>query len=483
MSLIIAYPYTKHFMMVAAVACLVTALTALSARSALLSHTSLTTAEEEDLGEEFVRHLKKQCTLIEDPSIVTYLNEIGQAIVRQHASPPFEFRFYVVHEDVYNAFASPAGHVFIYSGLLAAMETEEELAGILAHEAAHVFCRHISERIEQSKKIGLMTLAGILTGVFVGGSPDVASAITSSSIAAGQALSLKYSREDEREADQVGLKYLSKAGYSGEGLLTMLQKIRAKHWFGSDQIPSYVTTHPAIEERIGYLDTWIQTHPEWRSGKRPKQTPDFRKVRTRLIALYTDATVARDAFEVQVEKNGKDPFGFYGLGLLCGREGEKEKAVEQLKQALQLRPLDADILKDLGKTYFQMGDYDNAVKALLGVLAARADDREARFFLGRSRVETGDLVGALEIFKDLANDQADHLPVEYYLGETYGKLGDDAEAHFHLGLHYKEEEDFKNALFHLSRALALSAKDPARQEVIKELLKGLPRPSLEQQSS
>ncbi|MDY6952098.1 MAG: M48 family metalloprotease [Thermodesulfobacteriota bacterium] len=468
-------------MKIVVVAFVVTALSLLPIHSSAVSHPSLTTAEEEELGEEFMRYLEKRCTLIEDAAIVDYVNEIGQGIVRQHASPPFAFRFYLVHEDVYNAFASPAGHVFIYSGLLAAMEREEELAGILAHEVAHVFCRHISERMEQSKKISLMTLAGILTGVFIGGSPEVASAITSSSIAAGQALSLKYSREDEREADQVGLKYLSKAGYSGEGLLSMLQKIRAKHWFGSEQIPSYVTTHPAIEERIAYLDTWIQTHPEWKGHERPKDQRAFRKVQTRLTALYTDAAAARSTFGAELRKDSEDALGYYGLGLVYGREGEKEKAVANLKRALQLRPLDADILKDLGKTYFQMGDYDNAVKALLGVLASNASDREARFFLGRSQMERGDLVMAAETFQEMAGNHADDLPVDYYLGETFGKLGNEAEAHFRLGLHYKKKEDLKNALFHLRRALAVSAKDPARQEEIKGLLKGLRALSLEQQ--
>ncbi|MDY6837649.1 MAG: M48 family metalloprotease [Thermodesulfobacteriota bacterium] len=458
------------------------ALSPLPAHPSLLSHASLTTAEEEDLGEEFMRHLKRRCTLIKDPSIVDYVNKIGQEIVRQHPSPPFVFRFYIVHEDVYNAFASPAGHVFIYSGLLAAMETEEELAGILAHEVAHVFCRHISERIEQSKKIGLMTLAGVLTGAFLGGSPEVAGAITSSSIAAGQALSLKYSREDEREADQVGLKYLSKAEYSGEGLLSMLQKIRAKHWFGSDQIPSYVTTHPAIEERIAYLDTWMQTHPEWKGHERPKGQRAFRKVQTRLVALYTDAAAARRTFSAQLGKDSEDALGHYGMGLVYGREGERKKAAENLKQALQVRPLDGDILRDLGKIYFQMGDYDNAVKALLGVLASNASDREARFFLGRSQIETGDLDRALETFKDMAGNNADDFPVDYYLGETYGKMGNEAEAHFRLGLHYKKKEDFKNAVFHLRRALTLSAKDPARQKVIKEALKGLRELSVQRQS-
>ena len=196
------------------------------------AHANLTTNEEKELGKKLMLYVKQNLVLIEDPSIINYVDKIGRNIVAQLPFPPFDFNFYVVKEDVYNAFAAPAGHVFINSGLLAAMESEEELAGILGHEIAHVLCRHISEQIERSKKIGLATLAGVLAGIFLGGSADAAGAITTSSIAAGQSLTLKYSRENEKEADQVGLKYLTKAGYCSEGLLKMLQKIRTKRLFG-----------------------------------------------------------------------------------------------------------------------------------------------------------------------------------------------------------------------------------------------------------
>jgi predicted Zn-dependent protease len=438
-----------------------------------LCHASLTTAEEEDLGREFMRYVRKNLTLIEDPSIVNYVNKVGQRILAQYDSPPFEFHFYVVKEEVYNAFAAPAGHVFINSGLLAAMENEEELAGILGHEIAHVLCRHISKRIEQSKKIGWVTLAGMLTGIFLGGSPEVAGAVTTGSMAAGQSLSLMYSREDERQADQVGLKYLTKAGYGGEGLLEMLNKIREKRWFGSEEIPSYVQTHPAVEERMGYLDTWIQAHPEWRGRGRANDSTEFHKVRTKLIALYGDTATAQQTFDAQLRKDDEDVLATYGKGLLLAREGRKEEAVKTLKEVIRLRPLDTDILRDLGKTYFQGGDYPEAMKTLKEALASNPEDPEGRLLLGRSQIETGDLVGALETLKGLIKTNPDYGSGIYYLGETYGKLGNLAEAHYHLGMYYKEEGQVKNARFHLARALKLFGNDAVRQGEIKEALKEL----------
>jgi predicted Zn-dependent protease len=438
-----------------------------------LCHASLTTAEEEDLGREFMRYVRKNLTLIEDPTIVNYVKQVGRRILSQYESLPFRFHFYVVQEEVYNAFAAPAGHVFINSGLLAAMESEEELAGILGHEIAHVMCRHISKRIEQSKKIGWVTLAGMLTGIFLGGNPELAGAVTTGSMAAGQSLSLMYSREDERQADQVGLKYLTMAGYGGEGLLEMLNKIREKRWFGSEHIPSYVQTHPAVEERMGYLDTWIQAHPEWKGRGHAHDSPEFHKVRTKLIALYGDTTAAHHTFDARLRKDGEDVLAKYGKALLLAREGRKKEAVEGLKEVVRLQPLDTDILRDLGKTYFQEGHYAEALKTLKKALASNPEDPEGRLLLGRSQIETGDLEGALTTFKGLIKTHPDYGSGIYYLGETYGKLGNLAEAHYHLGMYHQEEGDLKNARFHLTRALKLFANDRVRQQEIEEALRAL----------
>ncbi len=441
---------------------------------AVAAHANLTSTEERELGEEFMTYVKKRFTFIDDPFIVNYVERVGQHIVNQYPSPPFDFKFYVIKEDVYNAFAGPGGHIFIYSGLVAAMESEDELAGILAHEIGHVLCRHISKQIEQSKKIGLATLAGVLAGVFLGGGAATSSAITTTSIAAGQSLTLKYSREHEMEADQIGLNYLRKAGYDGEGLLKVLEKIRKKQWFGSKQIPSYMSTHPAVEDRMMYLDTWMQIHPKSAASDKPSGLPDFNKVRTKLIALYGNSTMANNIFDAALRTNEKDAIGYYGKGLVLFREGKQEEAKEKLKKAVELRPLDADILRDLGKAYFSMGDHAKALKALRGALAFNPKDPEGRFLLGRAQMETGDLEDAVETFRLLLKEAPDYLPGRYYLGETLGKLEKLPEAHYHLGIYYKEKGPAKTARFHLNRALKLFARDPAKQEEIRRILKDLP---------
>ncbi|MBW2566492.1 MAG: M48 family metalloprotease [Deltaproteobacteria bacterium] len=437
-----------------------------------LSRINLTTKQERELGKKFMLHVRKHLVIIDDPSITGYVDRIGQHIVAQLPTSPFDFHFYVVKEDVYNAFAAPAGYVFINSGLLSAMESEEELAGILGHEIAHVLCRHISERMQQSKKIGIATLAGVLAGILLG-DPALTGAMAQGSVAAGTSLALKYSRENEMEADQVGVKYLNKAGYGSEGLLKTLERIRAKRWFGPEEIPTYLSTHPAVESRMAYLDTWIQTRPKPTRPVHPGDPTDFRKVKVKLIALYGDAGIAHSTFDSQLRKDPNDALAYYGKGLVLDRDGKKEEAAEALKKALEWRPLDVDILRDLGKTYFHMGDYARALKTLRGVLASSPQDREGWFLLGRAQMETGDLNDALDSFKTLVDTAPDYLQGIYYLGETYGKLGNLGEAHYFLGVYYKEKGRFKNAKFHLNRALNLFAKDSARRLTIEKALKEL----------
>ncbi len=224
----------------------------------------ITIQEEETLGREFMKLASRRYRIINDPAIAGYVNEIGRRLLAQIPPQPFQYRFFVIQQDVYNAFAGPAGHIFINSGLIEAMENEDELAGIMAHEITHVQARHISQRIERSSRIQWAALAGMVAGIFLGmgGAAEAGNALSMGSVAATQSAALAYSRQDEMQADELGIDTLSRAGYSGAAMLTMLQKIRDQKWFGPSEVPSYLMTHPAVDDRLAYLDTWIQGHPD-----------------------------------------------------------------------------------------------------------------------------------------------------------------------------------------------------------------------------
>ncbi|BBO71275.1 hypothetical protein DSCA_52050 [Desulfosarcina alkanivorans] len=428
----------------------------------------ITIQEEREMSKEFMTVVRSQFPLIKDPIIVDYVNRVGQRILSVVPPQPFEYQFHVLREDVYNAFATPAGHIFFNSGLFAALESEEELAGIIGHEIAHVVCRHISDRIESSKKIGMATLAGMVAGVLLGagGAAEAASALTVGSVAAGKTAALAYSRENEMQADQLGLGYLTQAGYTGDGLLTSLKKIRSKQWYGSEQIPTYMTTHPASEARMSYIDNWLHQN-------RPKTAPKrgevggFDLAHTRLVALYTDEKTALNHFEKDLERSPDKPLAHYGYALALTRAGHWQEAAKHMKRAIEGNAMATHMLEDLGRIYFQNGQYEKAMEALSA--GGSEQSPEGRLYLGRTQMELGRIAEARETFENLVRDDEDYTQAYYFLGDCSGRLGDLFGAHYYLGRFYRQKGDPKNAGFHLNRARKLAVDDTQKRMVERQL--------------
>jgi predicted Zn-dependent protease len=427
--------------------------------------------EEEELSREFLKVIFSQFQLIKDPIIVDYVNDVGQKVVSVLPPQPFSYHFYVIKEDSYNAFATPAGHIFVNSGLIEAMENEEELAGVIAHEISHVSLRHISKKIERSKKINMVALAGVVAGVLLGsgGAAEAASAVTVGTLAAGQSVALAYSRDDESEADQVGLEYLNRAGYSSQGLLAVLEKMRSRRWFGSEQIPTYLQTHPASEARMVYIDMWLAKHEKVHANINPYP---FERAHTWLVAAYGDENAALKQFESDVKNHPENPMAHYGYGLILAKTGNRESAIDHLRAALEKNAFDIYIIRDLGRVYFLDGRYQEALNLLRSAESLAPNNPQRLFYLGRTQIETGRLEEATVTFEQLISIYPRYSRAYYFLGETNGKLGRLNYAHYYLGIYYKLGSNFKNAAFHLKKALE-TMDDPEKRAEIEKMLIGI----------
>jgi predicted Zn-dependent protease len=309
----------------------------------------------------------------------------------------------------------------------------------------------------------------------------MAGAVTIGSMAAGQSIALAYSREDEMQADQLGLKHLTKAGYSGQGLLSALKKIRSRQWFGSKQIPTYLTTHPAVENRIAYISSWLEDNTKPKSRTSSKACYDFAIAHTRLIAMYGDERAALRKFQIHIDKHPENPMAHYGYALILARTGNRKDAAIHLKAALEKKAFDPNILRDLGRIYFLDGQYPEALNSLKGAAGMAPDDPETLFFIGRTQIELGQLNEAVFTFEKLIAKNPDYTLALYFLGNVYGKLGKFEDAHYFLGIYYKNKQNYKNALFHLNRALK-TIIDPGKRSKIEELLKEIRKKSKENEN-
>jgi beta-barrel assembly-enhancing protease len=428
---------------------------------------SFTIEDEKKLGKEFYDKLQKENLLLQNERANRYLSLLGGRILAHGENALFDFHFSILRSSAINAFATPGGYVYVNQGLINLVENEAELAGVLAHEIAHVNGRHIAEIIDRSTKLNISTLAAILAGAFLGGGGEVTAAVASFSMAAATSLSLKYSREQEEAADRTGLSYLIASGYDGKSMLDFL-KIMRRYEYYSNTIPSYFLTHPGTDERSHYIDALIQTKNS-RTGSN-QVIGNLRRIQVLLLLDSKQPDANLSIFLKEVNGRPEDPDALYGLAVTEDKLGMTREALENFRKALHFAPDDQDILRDLGIALFKLGQFDEAARNLRRATTLEDNDAEANLHLGKTLAALGDLSGALRLYRKLAASRPDDPEIYYNLAMVYGKTGQLGDSHYYFGLFFKKKGKVESALFHLRAAQKNFSPDhPKMVEINKEI--------------
>ena len=433
----------------------------------------MTIEEEKNMGRKVFLEIEKSSEIIKDIPLQKFVDRIGRSLLTQAGSTPFDFNFYIVKAQDPNAYAIPGGYIFLTTGLLVLADSEQEIAGVVGHEIAHATERHISELVDQSKRLNLATLAAILAGALLGGGKG-AEAVATTAAAGAAALTLKYTREHETEADQVGFHTLVKAGYDPQGLLTFLNKMYKSSLAVAPKIPPYLSTHPAIENRITLLDSLIQI--EKAPEGPPRRVGDYRWIQTRAFVAEKEPDVAVRHFESMTKTNLQDGVGYVGLGLAYRKMGRLDRSIEALERANTLSPQEPEPLRELAISQFLAGRVDLAIQILEKVASSsgqgtgQVEDVLTLYYLGRGYKENGDLSKALSLFLRVQREEPDFDEVYQQLGSVYGRTGQKGLSHFYFGKYFKLRGDERSALLHFRTALDfLERGSPEREEAQREI--------------
>ena len=440
---------------------------------------AITLQQERELGEQVLSQVQGRWQFVQDPAVNNYVNRIGKRILQSLDPQPFEYRFFVLNTPDVNAFAVPGGLVFINSGLILLVENEDELASVICHEIGHVVARHIAKRSEKSQIISLASLGAILAAVLVGG--QAAGAITTTTLAASQTAMLKYSREDEEEADYLGLKFMMRAQYDTRCMITMLKKFRRITGPASGDPPTYLLTHPAVEERTGELEIQMARYPQTKVVHNP--AGNLHRIQTKLIAEEKDIARSVTYFENYLKRQPDDPEAFFGLGLAQKRMGALDRAIENFSKAASLIPEDGEIYRELGTAYLLKANLPEAQKNLERARSFSSSDALTYFYLGRVYSEQKLADEALQSFLR-ARDLDLRLPeLFYHLGMAYGAKNMLGPAYENFGFYYRLIGDPKTALGHFQKALPyFSENSPERQIIEKEIQALTPSPEKKEPS-
>jgi predicted Zn-dependent protease len=203
----------------------------------------LPTSAEISIGQGMAEEVAKTEKKLPDEQWQSYLNEVGQKIVKVCDRQDLEYTFTVIESDQINAFAAPGGYVYFYTGLLREMKTEAEMAAVMAHEISHVVARHSAKQIQTSMGAQL-AYALVFGGKEQSQARDLA-------VNLGMALAMSgYSRDMEREADKFGGIYMVKAGYNPNGMVSMLETLARLGGSGGSSFEQLLSSHPDTQERI-----------------------------------------------------------------------------------------------------------------------------------------------------------------------------------------------------------------------------------------
>ncbi len=224
----------------------------------------VSTNDEIELGKNLAVEVEKEQTVLNNPALTQYVNEIGQAVAAQSDRPDVPYSFKVIDNDEeVNAFALPGGPIYVYTGLLKYADNEAELASVLGHEVAHVAARHSAEQL--TKAYGFSLVAQIILGEDPGATAQMARDIV------GSLGMLKFSRDDEIEADRLGVRYMFRAGYNPNAMTSFQKKLGELTSSSPSRVLNLLSTHPMSQDRIEAVRAEIATLPP---GKKVEYYPE-----------------------------------------------------------------------------------------------------------------------------------------------------------------------------------------------------------------
>ena len=428
-------------------------------------------SEDEDarISREFRREAKKQLKFVSDPEVERYVDSVGRRILTVVGPQTFDYRYFVIDEPVLNAFAVPGGSIYIYAGIIDHARSTDELAAVMAHETTHIAKRHMA-RMSGLDPIALLGMLGAVLAARSGAAGAQAAAAVSQGLSVTRQIA--YTRQLEMEADTLGLKYMTAAGYDPHAMLsfqkTMLQE---QNLNPIGDIPPYLLDHPPSQERVANVELLI------RSTKAVEPVAvgvdPIKKIQTllRLERRDADKVIAEQKKAVAQSPKNSEPYQLLGIAYFS--KGMWQEARQNLEQAMALNPKSPGIDRDLGRLYAQTNDYGLARAAFDRSFALEPKEALTYLYLGELLEKEDDLRSAAGAYLNASNFAPLWDKPPYRLGIVYGKLGRLADAYYYLGRSLLLQDEDEKAAAALEKAVKILGVDSPRGQLIQEELKSL----------
>jgi predicted Zn-dependent protease len=356
---------------------------------------ALSIEDENRLGRMVMRGLRESGQVVEDPEISEYLQSLGLRLSSQAQDGNRTFNFFLVRDPAINAFALPGGFIGVHSGLLMETHNESELAGVLAHEIAHVTQRHIARRLESQSRTNLVSAAAMLAAILLGGAIGGDASMGAASAVQGMAIQqqINFTRENEYEADRVGIGVLASAGFDPNAMPAFFDTMGRRTQLGPNNVPELLQTHPVTSARIA------------ESKGRASHYPPVE------LSESLSYTLMKERIRVLTSPAGVDPRDYYN-------------------ETIKSEP-DASTAEVYGRALAQVmaGDAASAIPALERLRASRPDVMQFHTALGQAQLAAGNVREALMTLEKARELAPRNVPVTMRYAEALLRANRPKRAH------------------------------------------------------
>jgi predicted Zn-dependent protease len=432
----------------------------------------LSSNDEYQLGRAVLKRIRNQGFIIEDAQLKEYLYSLGQNIAAFSQNSGNPFVFFWVNDSNINAFAAPGGFIGVHSGLMMATENEDELAGVIGHEIAHVTQRHIARGFAENQRNSLPLMAAMIASALLTATTDsqIGSAAMAGTLAANTQKSINFTRANEKEADRVGTQLLMQSGFDPNGLARFFGRLQRLSGGTTNQLPEYLRTHPLPYNRAADVQNRLtnSTNP-W--VNRSKTAYYLAKARLKVLINPNSGELIRH-FETTLREGDyvDEVAERYGYALALKQAGRFDAAEQQIAR---LRKSDPDHLAfriEEAEIALANGKEEQAWRLFEDTKALYPDDFTLAIHYGNALASQGDPRKAMRLLDPHLRQRPNDLSLHTLYAQAAQRAGDVTMTHMSLAEYYYLNGDLKRAIEQLNLGLSKTSATPYQKARIRARL-------------
>lgn len=436
------------------------------------AETALPPAKADKIGAQVVEQLRRHDMILNDPELTVFIQHLGHRLTEHSGANPDDFHFFIVRENSINAFTLPGAYIGIQTGLITATSNVSELAAVMAHEIGHAVQHHIARQMQAQTKLNWTTGAAIIAAILAGGgSPEVVEAALGVGMSSYYQNSVTFTRQNEMEADHVGIRILAESGFDPEGMVTFFQRLDQQTRLYGSVVPAILRSHPVTTVRIAEARERAEQYP----AKKLPPDLDYELMRARTHVLAAaNPSQAVDYYRQLRASGNTGPEITYGYAIGLAMTGHGDQALTLLRGLLKKKPDNVHYQLALADALVNAGKPSQAVALLKPHL--HEEGAYSPFILGYAEalIRADQPAAARDIIVG-ASQQLFNLPQSRrLLADAAAKQGREGEAYYQSAEYYRLEGDIDQAIKHLQAGLRLpdlDDNDRARMSARLETLK------------